>query len=223
MPTFGGIQRLLYRYGIPQETCRHRGKRARRVPGRMALVLWTIASVLVEHPTHTADSTPAPTKTRAGTAAWRHGSSISRSTLRNQRLRRVTNRKNRRRLASGRTDAKPGSQAYLNSRPGRPGVQPRGIPGPKPSSPSCGVDRSYRKPGVKPKEPWDVYSLGSVLLGALGFKPGVPDKSQGGEDAFLNRYFNGTRVGTYLDIGCNDGIDGSNTYYFQQRGWQARA
>ena len=102
-------------------------------------------------------------------------------------------------------------------------MQPRGIPGPKPSSPSCGVDRSYRKPGVKPKEPWDVYSLGSVLLGALGFKPGVPDKSQGGEDAFLNRYFNGTRVGTYLDIGCNDGIDGSNTYYFQQRGWQARA
>lgn len=69
---------------------------------------------------------------------------------------------------------------------------------PRPSSPSCGVDRPYRKPGTNPRE----------------------FKSQGGEDAFLNRHFNGTRVGTYLDIGCNDGVDGSNTFYFQQRGWQ---
>ena len=69
---------------------------------------------------------------------------------------------------------------------------------PRPSSPSCGVDRPYRKPGTNPRE----------------------FKSQGGEDAFLNRHFNSTRVGTYLDIGCNDGVDGSNTFYFQQRGWQ---
>ena len=69
---------------------------------------------------------------------------------------------------------------------------------PIPRSQSCGVDRAYRKPGLTPQE----------------------YKSQGGEDAFLNRHFNGTRYGTYLDIGCNDGIDGSNTYYFQQRGWQ---
>ena len=165
------------------------------MPGRMAaLVLWTVASVLAES-TRRDDSTPARVTTRDG-AAWSHGSSISRSTLRDisararkQRLRRVTNRKNRRR----------GAQVTgLNSRSGRPGVQRRGLPGPRPSSPSCGVDRPYRKPGLNPKE----YT------------------SQGGEDAFLNRYFNGTRVGTYLDIGCNDGIDGSNTYYFQQRGWQ---
>ena len=183
---------------------RQRSADARRItvglimPGRMAaLVLWTVASVLAES-TLRDDSTPARVTTRDG-AAWQHGSSISHSTLRDisararkQRLRRVTNRKNRRR----------GAQVTgLNSRSGRPGVQRRGLPGPRPSSPSCGVDRPYRKPGLNPKE----------------------YKSQGGEDAFLNRYFNGTRVGTYLDIGCNDGIDGSNTYYFQQRGWQARA
>ena len=74
----------------------------------------------------------------------------------------------------------------------------RGTPALRSSSPSCAVDRPYKKPGLNPME----------------------YKSQGGEDAFLNRHFNGTRVGTYLDIGCNDGIDGSNTFYFQQRGWQ---
>ena len=157
------------------------------------LVLWT---VLADYPTRiyatrTDDPVPAPIPIRAGAAALRHGSS---STLWNQRLRRggkgggrgFTSRKNRRRG---------GQVTGLNSRPGRPRVVRRG---PRPSSPSCGVDRPYRKPGLHPKE----------------------YKSQGGEDAFLNRHFNGTRVGTYLDIGCNDGIDGSNTFYFQQRGWQ---
>lgn len=42
-------------------------------------------------------------------------------------------------------------------------------------------------------------------------------KSQGGEDAYLDaEVFHGARDGVYLDIGCNDGILNSNTYYFNR-------
>ena len=45
--------------------------------------------------------------------------------------------------------------------------------------------------------------------------------SQGGEDAFLDaKVFRQASDGVYLDIGCNDGIDGSNTWYFVQQGWR---
>ena len=41
-------------------------------------------------------------------------------------------------------------------------------------------------------------------------------KSQGGEDKWLDDYvFRSAKRGTYLDIGCNDGIDGSNSWIFQ--------
>ena len=45
-------------------------------------------------------------------------------------------------------------------------------------------------------------------------------RSQGGEDAFLHRHFTGSQASTYVDIGCNNGVDGSNTFFFWQRGWR---
>lgn len=44
--------------------------------------------------------------------------------------------------------------------------------------------------------------------------------SQYGQDAYLAKLARGGR--TYLDIGCNDGIDGSNTYYFYSLGWYGK-
>ena len=49
-------------------------------------------------------------------------------------------------------------------------------------------------------------------------------RSQSGQDAFLScALFNASVGGTYLDIGCNDGISNSNTHYFaQRRSWYGR-
>ena len=151
------------------------------------LVLWTVASVLAEHPAweHPALTGAAPPPRR----------SISRI----QRLKRGGK-------GAGRGGGRGGGRGVTNRRKRRVGATVTGLPRrfgrpaavTIPRSQSCGIDRAYRKPGPTPQE----------------------YKSQGGEDAFLNRHFNGTRYGTYLDIGCNDGIDGSNTYYFHQRGWQ---
>lgn len=45
-------------------------------------------------------------------------------------------------------------------------------------------------------------------------------RSQFGQDAYVaSEIDNGS---TYMDIGCNDGIDGSNTYYFYRQGWYGR-
>ena len=46
--------------------------------------------------------------------------------------------------------------------------------------------------------------------------------SQSGQDKFLNEIiFNGKRNGTFLDIGANDGITFSNSYYFEKElGWK---
>ena len=150
------------------------------------LVLWTVASVLAEHP---AWEHPALT----GAAAWHAAPPPRRSISRIQRLKRGGK-------GAGRGGGRGGGRGVTNRRSRR---TPRRVGRPAAVLPisrsqSCGIDRAYRKPGPTPQE----------------------YKSQGGEDAFLNRHFNGTRHGTYLDIGCNDGIDGSNTYYFQQRGWQ---
>ena len=42
-------------------------------------------------------------------------------------------------------------------------------------------------------------------------------RSQGGQDRYFDqRVFKGRRDGVYLDIGCNDGITGSNTYFFDR-------
>jgi len=48
--------------------------------------------------------------------------------------------------------------------------------------------------------------------------------SQSGEDAYLDKeIFHGRRNGVYLDIGCNDGITGSNTYYFlNSKAWRGK-
>ena len=46
-------------------------------------------------------------------------------------------------------------------------------------------------------------------------------KSESGQDRFVDKHFAFRHGGVYLDIGCNDGISGSNTFFLQQvRGWQ---
>jgi len=44
--------------------------------------------------------------------------------------------------------------------------------------------------------------------------------SQSGQDAFVLSYFNNKRNGVFIDIGANDGISLSNTYYLEKElGW----
>ena len=49
-------------------------------------------------------------------------------------------------------------------------------------------------------------------------------RSQHGQDAFLaEHHFGGVRNGVYLDLGCNDGVSNSNTYYFNKAlSWRGR-
>lgn len=50
---------------------------------------------------------------------------------------------------------------------------------------------------------------------------GRPYRSQCGQDAFIHqRFFSGKKGGCFVDIGANDGITGSNTYFFEtELGW----
>jgi len=44
--------------------------------------------------------------------------------------------------------------------------------------------------------------------------------SQSGQDAFVINYFKNKRNGTFIDIGANDGVSLSNTYYLEKElGW----
>lgn len=43
--------------------------------------------------------------------------------------------------------------------------------------------------------------------------------AQFGEDHVLARLFAGHAVGACVEVGANDGVTGSNTLYFEQRGW----
>jgi FkbM family methyltransferase len=43
---------------------------------------------------------------------------------------------------------------------------------------------------------------------------------QHGEDFLLNKIFNGKSNGFYVEIGCLDGIEFSNTYFFEKKGWK---
>lgn len=44
--------------------------------------------------------------------------------------------------------------------------------------------------------------------------------SQFQEDRILARIFGGTYTGTCVEIGANDGIHGSTTYFFEKKGWK---
>lgn len=44
--------------------------------------------------------------------------------------------------------------------------------------------------------------------------------SQHGEDFLLDKIFNGKKDGYFVEIGCLDGIEYSNTYYFEKKGWK---
>ncbi len=44
--------------------------------------------------------------------------------------------------------------------------------------------------------------------------------SQHGEDFLINKIFAGKANGYYIEIGCLDGIEFSNTYYFEKKGWK---
>ena len=43
---------------------------------------------------------------------------------------------------------------------------------------------------------------------------------QHGEDYLVNKIFQGKRNGFYVEIGCLDGIEFSNTYFFERSGWK---
>lgn len=43
--------------------------------------------------------------------------------------------------------------------------------------------------------------------------------SQHGEDFLLSKIFKGKDTGYFVEIGCLDGIEYSNTYYFEKKGW----
>jgi FkbM family methyltransferase len=43
--------------------------------------------------------------------------------------------------------------------------------------------------------------------------------SQFGEDRLLARIFEGKRSGLCIEVGANDGVNDSTTYYFEQQGW----
>ncbi len=44
--------------------------------------------------------------------------------------------------------------------------------------------------------------------------------SQHGEDFLINKIFKGKTTGYYVEIGCLDGIEFSNTYFFERIGWK---
>ena len=44
--------------------------------------------------------------------------------------------------------------------------------------------------------------------------------SQHGEDFLVNKIFGNKKNGYYVEIGCLDGIEFSNTYYFEKNGWK---
>ncbi len=44
--------------------------------------------------------------------------------------------------------------------------------------------------------------------------------SQHGEDFLVNKIFGDKRDGVYVEIGCLDGIEYSNTFYFEKKGWR---
>ena len=43
---------------------------------------------------------------------------------------------------------------------------------------------------------------------------------QHGEDFLLDKVFGGKKDGFYVEIGCLDGIEFSNTYFFEKKGWK---
>jgi FkbM family methyltransferase len=47
-----------------------------------------------------------------------------------------------------------------------------------------------------------------------------PYYSQFGEDRILSGIFHGVTLGTCAEVGAHNGVEVSNTYYFEQRGWR---
>lgn len=43
--------------------------------------------------------------------------------------------------------------------------------------------------------------------------------SQFGEDRILDGFFKGRKTGVCVEVGANDGITGSNSYFFEKQGW----
>ena len=66
----------------------------------------------------------------------------------------------------------------------------------------------------------DVKMLQDALMLYVGLKEGVEFKSQYMQDLIAFAYFKGMRDGFYVDIGAHDGVLGSNTFAFEQLGWQ---
>ena len=48
----------------------------------------------------------------------------------------------------------------------------------------------------------------------------MPFYSQFGEDQYLSTMFPPDTIGTCVEVGAYDGVGGSNTYHFEQKGWR---
>ena len=48
----------------------------------------------------------------------------------------------------------------------------------------------------------------------------MPDYSQHGESSYLETLFPHDYIGTAVEVGAYNGIDGSNTYSFEKKGWK---
>ena len=71
---------------------------------------------------------------------------------------------------------------------------------------------------------WDPVSLlhrDHISGGAGGGPPGdrADARAQYGEDLLLAEHFAGRETGTYVEVGAHDGLQNSNTFLFERRGW----
>jgi FkbM family methyltransferase len=67
------------------------------------------------------------------------------------------------------------------------------------------------------KQSWSNNSLNFKVDGDMN----IQSFSQFGEDLYIAKYFDPGYKGICIDIGATDGVELSNTYYFEQRGWKA--
>lgn len=67
----------------------------------------------------------------------------------------------------------------------------------------------------------------AMLLAEIGRKliapKGMVTYSMAGEDVLLSHYFDISKPGFYVDVGCNDPRDHSNTFFLYSHGWRGVA
>ena len=81
------------------------------------------------------------------------------------------------------------------------------------------IEQSEKKMPVPNK----LKKFGKKIVSSLNFKNKnlLDSYSQYGQDAYcFNKYFSNQETGTFLEIGADDGIDKSNTFFYEKKGWK---